>query len=102
MSFLPTQCSVSVTCLSVDGISTNPEKVEKVQNWPVPSNQKEFHSFLDLAFYYRCFIPKFAAISKCLHELPGPTHVKRGNLGQRQPEIVIFNGQMNTRRHPVF
>ena len=41
---------------SADGISANPEKVEKVQNWPVLSNQKELHSFLGLASYYRSFI----------------------------------------------
>ena len=60
--------------LSVDGISTNPEKVEKVQNWPVWSSQKEIHSFLGLASYYQHFIPKFAVITKCLHKLVGPTH----------------------------
>ena len=63
--------------LFAGGISANPEKVEKVQNQPVPSNQKELHSFLGLASYYRCFIPKFAVISKCLHELVGPTHIKK-------------------------
>ena len=63
--------------LSADGISANPEKVERVQNWPVPSNQRELHSFLGLASYYMCFIPKFAAISKYLHELVGPTHIKK-------------------------
>ena len=62
--------------ISADRISPNPEKVEKGQNWPIPSNQKELHSFPGLASYYRCFIAKFAAISKCLHELVGPTHIK--------------------------
>ena len=62
--------------VSADGISSNPEKVGKVQNWPVPSNQKELHSFTGLG-YYRCFIPKFATISKCLHELVGPPHIKK-------------------------
>ena len=73
------QCSVVFLgyVISADGISANPEKVEKVQNWPVPSNLKELHSFLGLASYYRCFISKFTAISKCLHELVGPTHIKR-------------------------
>ena len=53
------QCSVVFLgyVVSADGISANPEKVEKVQNWPVPSNQKELHSFLGLVSYYRCFIP---------------------------------------------
>ena len=81
------QCSVVFLgyVLSVDGISSNPEKVEKVQNCPVPSNQKEFHSFLGLTSYYRHFIPKFIAISKCLNELVSPTHIKIiGNPGQRQ------------------
>ena len=32
--------------LSKDGISPNPKKVQKVKDWPVPSNAKEVHSFL--------------------------------------------------------
>ena len=39
--------------LSAKGISANPEKVEKVQTWPVPKNIKEVQSFLGLASYYR-------------------------------------------------
>ena len=36
--------------LSKDVISPNPEKVQKVKDWAVPSNAKEVHSFLGLAF----------------------------------------------------
>ena len=43
--------------LSAKGISSNPEKVEKVKTWPVPKNTKEVQSFLGLASYYRQFIP---------------------------------------------
>ena len=32
--------------LSSEGISTNPEKVDKVWDWPIPTNAKEAHSFL--------------------------------------------------------
>ena len=39
--------------LSANGISANPEKVEKVKTWPVPKNIKEVQSFLGLALYYR-------------------------------------------------
>ena len=78
MPFSPMQCGVSGYVLSADGISANSEKVEKVQNWPIPSSQKELHSFLGLASYYRHFIPKFVAITKCLHELIGATHIKKG------------------------
>ena len=63
--------------LSADRISANPEKVEKVRDWPVPSNAKELHSFLGLASYYCRFIPNFACIAKCLHQLVGPTNVKK-------------------------
>ena len=99
------QCSIVFLgyVLFVDGISANPEKVEKVQNWLVPSNQEELHLFLGLASYYRWFIPKFAAISKCLHKLVGPTHTKKtGKPKHIYPKIASFNGQMNTRRHSIF
>ena len=29
--------------LSENGISGNPEKVDKVRDWPVPKNAKELH-----------------------------------------------------------
>ena len=88
--------------LSADGFSTNPEKVEKLQNWPAPSTQEELHSFLHLTSYYRHFIPTFAAISKCLHELVGLTHIKKskkpktettenGNFQWRDEHQKAFN-----------
>ena len=63
--------------LSADGISTNPEKVEKVRDWPVSKNAKELHSFLGLASYYCQFIPNFTHFAKCLHQLIGPTNTKK-------------------------
>ena len=63
--------------LSADGISANPGKVEKVRDWLVPSNAKELHSFLGLASYYCQFIPNFTCRAKCLHQLVGPTNVKK-------------------------
>ena len=74
--------------LSSDGISANPEKVEKVRDWPVPSNAKELHSFLGLASYYHRFIPNFARIAKCLHQLVGPTNVKK-TKGKRKEVISL-------------
>ena len=62
--------------LLAEGISANPEKVDKVKTWPVPKNIKEVQSFLGLASYYRCFIPHFAKKARCLHELVGPTASK--------------------------
>ena len=74
--------------LSADGISANPEKVEKVKDWPVPSNAKELHSFLGLASYYRRFIPNFTQIAKCLHQLVGLTNVKK-TKGKRKEMTTL-------------
>ena len=62
--------------LSANGISANPEKDDKVKDWPVPNNAKELHSFLGLASYYHQFVPNFACMAKCLHQLIGLTNVK--------------------------
>ena len=76
--------------LSASRISANPEKVDKVRDWLVPSNAKELHSFLGLASYYHQFIPNFAHIAKCLHQLVGPTNVKKTN-GKRKEVISLEN-----------
>ena len=84
------QCSVVFLgyVLSADGISANPKKEDAVKNWPVPMSAKELHSFLGLASYYHCFLPKFAAIAKCLHDLVGPTNVKR--KPKKEPEAIAI------------
>ena len=58
--------------LSAKGILPNPEKVDKVRDWPVPKTSKEVHSFIGLASYYCRFIPNFAKWSKPLNALIMP------------------------------
>ena len=58
--------------LSKDGILPNPEKVNKVKDWPILKNAKEVHSFLGLASYYRRFIPQFSKWASPLHDLIRP------------------------------
>ena len=55
--------------ISSEGISCDPDKVEKVKNWPVPRTQTQVKSFLGLASYYRRFIPSFADIAYPLNRL---------------------------------
>ena len=74
--------------LSADGISADPKNVDAVKNWPVPMSTKELHSFLRSASYYCCFIPKFAAIAKCLHDLVVPTNVKRKT--KKEPKAIAI------------
>ena len=68
-SFFQTEVLFSGYILTGTGIKPNPDKVEKVKNWPIPKNLKELHSFLGLALYYRRFIKDFAKIAGCLHDL---------------------------------
>ena len=64
--------------VSGKGIETDPSKIDKVQNWPTPSNPDELRSFLAFAGYYRRFIRDYSKISKPLSELLPPTSPKKG------------------------
>ena len=55
--------------VSAEGIATDPEKVRKVAEWPIPQNVSEVRQFVGLASYYRRFVEDFATIAKPLHEL---------------------------------
>lgn len=50
--------------ISADGVKPNPEKVEKILNWPIPKTEKEIKQFLGLAGYYRRFIKDFSKITR--------------------------------------
>ena len=50
--------------ISREGVSPDPEKVEKVKNYPVSTNPTEVRQFLSLASYYRRFMKDFAKIAK--------------------------------------
>ena len=82
--FFQTEVSFLGHILSAKGISPNPEKVDKVRDWPVPKTSKEVYSFIGLASYYRRFIPNFAKWSKPLNALiVPPAHqakVRRGEM----------------------
>ena len=88
--------------LSADGISANSEKVDKVRDWPVPKNAKELHSFLSLASYYHWFIPNFANIVKCLHQLIGLTNVKKTKSKKVRKEVITLDEKKLDMTQPTF
>ena len=50
-----------------DGISTDPEKVRVIKEWPVPEDESQLKAFLRTASYYRQFVPNYATIAAPLH-----------------------------------
>ena len=55
--------------VSDQGIATNPQKIETVLSWPVPTCCLDVQSFLGLCSYYQQFVPSFANLAKPLHLL---------------------------------
>ncbi|XP_062420887.1 uncharacterized protein K02A2.6-like [Pungitius pungitius] len=55
--------------VSAQGIGTDPDKIDAVKKWPIPSTVKELRSFLGFCSYYRRFIGGFSQIAGPLHDV---------------------------------
>jgi hypothetical protein len=55
--------------VSPKGITTDPEKLKAVWEWPTPNNKHEIRSFVGLYTSYRRFISGFANVAKLLTKL---------------------------------
>ena len=55
--------------ISTEGISVDPQKIEAIVNWKLPTNVSEVRSFLKLAGYYRKFVKRFSKIATSLTNL---------------------------------
>ena len=73
--------------VSQKGIETDPEKTEKVRNWPRPQTPEEVRRFLGFCGYYRRFVKDFSKIAKPLNELmPTTAKKKKGKKPAVAPE----------------
>jgi len=81
--FIQSRVSFLGHVVSEDGIETDPAKIEKVKNWPSPSNPDELRSFLAFAGYYRRFIKYFSKITRPLADMLPPTTRKHEKRKQR-------------------
>ena len=55
--------------ISRDGVATAEDKIQKVRDWPTPSNAREVRQFLGLTSYYRRFVKDYAKLAKPMHRL---------------------------------
>jgi len=53
--------------ISEEGITTDPEKIAAVRDWPTPHTKKQLRSFLGFCSYYRKFVKGFSSLAKPLH-----------------------------------
>ena len=51
------------------GVKPDTDKVQAINDFPIPRNVTHVKSFLGLAGYYRKFIPQFSKIAKPLNDL---------------------------------
>lgn len=52
-----------------NGVETDPAKIEKVAQWPTPSNAEQVREYLGFTGYYRRYIKDYAKIAKPLTDL---------------------------------
>ena len=82
--------------LSEQGISTDPTKIERVRNWPIPTDHKQLHRFLAFCGYYRRFIKNFSEIASPLQKL------LRGVLNDDRTGVKRTKGKKSRVVYPTF
>ena len=67
--FAMSQCTYLGHVVGSGVVRPENSKVEAIRDFPVPRSKKAVREFLDLAGYYRRFIPDFAAVAAPLTDL---------------------------------
>ncbi|XP_019183693.1 PREDICTED: uncharacterized protein LOC109178513 [Ipomoea nil] len=55
--------------ITKEGIMVDPAKIQAIKEWPTPTTVSEIRSFLELAGYYRRFVPDFTKVAQPMMRL---------------------------------
>ena len=55
--------------ISAQGVEPNSSKVQKILDWPAPTNSTDIHAFLGLVWYIAIFLPVLADYTHILTSL---------------------------------
>ena len=75
--------------VSAEGIEPDPEKIQKVMEWPIPRSKEEVRQFLGFIGYYRKFVKDFSKIAKPLTSLLPATR-RKGVRKKKDEEENLF------------
>ena len=79
--------------VSEQGVSTDPDKIKAVTEWPQPTTVTEVRSFFGFVSYYRRFIPNFSKVAKPLNKL-----LQNLEGTPSQKKNLRFIGDLNNKR----
>ena len=68
-TFAATQVNYLGHIISQQGVTTEPEKIQAVMDWPIPRTLKQLRGFLGLTGYYRRFVQAYGTICRPLTNL---------------------------------
>ena len=49
--------------ISGDGVAVDPDKIQAIQDWPVPTSVSALRGFLGLCRYYQHFVHRYASLA---------------------------------------
>lgn len=89
--FFKTEVKYLGHVISNNGVSTDPEKITAVANWPRPTDVTTLRSFLGFASYYRRFVKDFSVIAAPLYNLIGELGGSRDKKNARRSVSSAWN-----------